>query len=86
MEAQEGAVGFQSRADLEQAQPEGVDLGIGQLEALQQVGAQGVHQHVGGGMDEQPELVGFLPVADGAVGFQRRLLSLIISSILPRPQ
>ena len=43
---------------------------IRQLSSGKQFAAQGVHQHVGGGMQEQPELVGGGLVATGAVRFQ----------------
>ena len=73
VEAQEGAAGFEPRPDFQQFQPEGVELGAGEFGAFEQVVAQRVHQHVGGGMEEQPELVGFIAVATRPVRPQGRL-------------
>ena len=54
-------------ADLEEAQPEGVELHAGHA-APDQPAAQGIEQPVGGGVQEQPELVGPEAVAAEAIG------------------
>ena len=41
-----------------------------QLSSIRQFIAQGMHQHIGGGMQEQPELVGGRFVTTGTAGFQ----------------
>ena len=61
---------FDSRGAFKQTQPDCIELRVCQLSSGKQFAAQDMHQHVGGGMQEQPELVGGCLVAAGAVRFQ----------------
>ena len=58
--------------NLEQAQPEGIHLGMCQLGAASST-AEHVHQDVGGTMQEQSKLVGPEAMAAQAIGLERAL-------------
>ena len=63
--------------DLDQAQPQGVELGAPPRRAFGQGGAQGPHRPVGAGVQEQPELIGGGAGAGGAVGGEVAFHALI---------
>ena len=62
--------------DLDQAETEGVELSVTPERAFGCQVPQTVHQPVGGGVDQQAELVGGGLGAGGAVGGQMELVSL----------
>ena len=55
---------------VQQSHANGIELRMCQLSSIRQFVAQGMHQHIGGGMQEQPELVGGRFVTTGTAGFQ----------------
>src|SRR5712691_7272083 len=62
--------------DLDQAEADGVELGVVPERCPGRQAAQGQHQPVRGGVDQQPELVGGGLGAGGAVGSKMQLVSL----------
>ena len=63
-------------ADLEQAQPESGELGAGERHCAWDDVAQGKHQPVGAGVQDQPELVGERALAGGSVRGELALVQL----------
>lgn len=72
-----------SGPDLQKFEPQGIDLGGFQFRALQ-VPTQQPEQAIGGGVQEQAELVGQKTVATQAVGLESSFSSLIRFSTSPR--
>ena len=64
------------RGDLDQPQAEGSELGAPQRCGLRQRLADGPHQPIGGGVEEQPHLVGIGRATRGAVALQLGLVQL----------
>ena len=62
--------------DLDQGETEGVELGVAPERGLGRQAAQGVQEPVGGGVDQQAELVGGGLGAGGAVGGEVQLVRL----------
>ena len=56
--------------DLEQAEAQGVELGMAPGRSRRQCGAQGPHQPVGAGVQEEPELIGGGAGARSPIGRQ----------------
>ena len=65
-----------SGADLEQAQPEGGELGAGERRLAGNGVTQGEHQPVGAGVQDQPELIGEGAATGGAVRGELPLVQL----------
>ena len=63
-------------ADLEQAQPEGGKLGAGERGCTGDGVAQGEHQPIGAGVQDQPELIGERALAGGSVRGELSLVQL----------
>ena len=63
-------------ADLEQFQSNGTNSSPGQAGRSQRPSAQGLHQHIGEGSHQEPELIGSEGVGGGAIGEQVELLFL----------
>jgi hypothetical protein len=70
-------------SDLQELAAQGVDLSRGQFRALE-VMAQQPKQAIGGGVQEQPELVGQEAMATQAVGFEFQLQFFDAISTSPR--
>jgi len=69
-----------ARSDLDQAKAHCGELCIGQLRACGYRVAHGEHEPVGGGVQDQAELVGFGIAAGGAVGSELALVQLVCPS------
>ena len=67
MDADAGGLLDDAGADLEQALPEGGELGPGERHPAGHGVAQGEHQPIGRGVQDQPELVGERALTGGAV-------------------
>jgi hypothetical protein len=65
-----------ARGDLHEGEPQGVELRITPERGLGCQPAQGMQQPVGGGVDQEPELVGGRPGARRAVGGEVQLVRL----------
>ena len=74
MDADAGGLFYHAGADLEQARPEGRELGPGERHPAGHGIAEGEHQPVGRGVQDEAELVGERALAGGAV---RRELALV---------
>ena len=57
-------------SDFEQVQADDIELGVGKLGGFKSVFPEGMEQNIGGGVQEEAELVGGKFVAGGAVGFE----------------
>ena len=57
-------------ADFEQVQADDIELGVGELSGFKGVFPEGLEQNVGGGVQEEAELIGGKLVAGGAVGLE----------------
>lgn len=76
MDADAGGLLDDAGADLEQAQPEGGELGVGERHRTGDGAAQGEHQPVGCGVQDQPDLVGERALAGGSVRGELALVQL----------
>jgi len=63
-------------SDLEELEPDRVELGPGPCGSLEVASAQGMQQHISQRMKEEPELIGFEPMTRGPVGEKMGLVVL----------
>ena len=76
MDADAGGLFDDAGADLEEAQPESGELGAGERHCAGDGVAQGEHQPVGCGVQDQPALVGERALAGGSVRGELALVQL----------
>ena len=76
VDADAGGLLDDAGADLEQALPEGGELGPGERHPAGHGVAQGEHQPIGRGVQDQPELVGERALTGGAVRGELALVQL----------
>ena len=76
MDADAGGLFDDAGADLEQASADGGELGPVERHPARHRIAQGEHEPVGGGVEDEPELVGERALAGGAVGGELDLVQL----------
>ena len=71
--------GFQftnAPGDFQDAVLQRIKLGVRPRSAAQPDMGQGVHQHIGGAVEKEPEVIGLEGVARGAIGMQKGLVIL----------
>lgn len=68
--------------NLEELDPDSVDRGVGQLRPLEQVGAQGMEKDIGGGMQEEAELIGLEAMAGGTIRLEVEFVLLDTELVL----
>ena len=76
MDADPGGLLHDAGADLEQVLPEGRELGPGERHPSRHGIAEREHQPVGGGVQDEAELVGDRALAGGPVGGELALVQL----------
>ena len=76
VDADAGGLFDDAGADLEQAQPEGGELGAGERHGTGNGIAQGEHQPVVAGVQDQPELIGEWALAGGSIRGELALVQL----------
>ena len=60
--------------DFQDAILQGIKLGVGPRCVAQPDLSQGVHQHIGGVVEKEPEVIGLEGVARGAIGMEKGLV------------